>query len=61
MRANRQLAVALQAQGLNEEAARFAYRAHVLQRKGGMTTIRTNLGHLPRAALASEEQEREER
>jgi uncharacterized protein YjbI with pentapeptide repeats len=33
VRANRQLAVALQAQGLNEEAARFAYRANVLQRK----------------------------
>jgi uncharacterized protein YjbI with pentapeptide repeats len=32
VRANRQLAVALQAQGLNEEAARFAYRAQVLQR-----------------------------
>lgn len=33
VRANRQLAVALQAQGLNEEAAHFAYRANVLQRK----------------------------
>jgi len=32
VRANRQLAVALQAQGLNEEAARFAYRAQRLQR-----------------------------
>ncbi len=32
VRANRQLAVALQAQGLNEDAARFAYRAQVLQR-----------------------------
>lgn len=32
VRANRQLAVALQAQGLNEEAARFAYRAQVLQK-----------------------------
>lgn len=32
VRANRQLAVALQAQGLNEEAARFAYRAQKLQR-----------------------------
>ena len=32
VRANRQLALALQAQGLNEEAARFAYRAHRLQR-----------------------------
>ncbi len=31
-RANRQLAIALQEQGLNEEAARFAYRAQVLQR-----------------------------
>lgn len=32
VRANRQLAVALQSQGLNEDAARFAYRAHVLQK-----------------------------
>lgn len=32
VRANRQLAVALQGQGLNEEAAHFAYRANVLQR-----------------------------
>src|SRR5258708_4096189 len=32
VRANRQLAVALQAQGLSEEAARFAYRAQLLQR-----------------------------
>jgi uncharacterized protein YjbI with pentapeptide repeats len=31
VRANRQLATALQAQGLNEEAARFAYRAQRLQ------------------------------
>jgi uncharacterized protein YjbI with pentapeptide repeats len=33
VRANRQLVVVLQAQGLNEDAARFAYRAQVLQRK----------------------------
>jgi uncharacterized protein YjbI with pentapeptide repeats len=33
VRANRQLAVALQAQGLNEEATRFAYRAQRLQRE----------------------------
>ena len=33
VRANRQVTAALQAQGLNEEAARFAYRAQVLQRK----------------------------
>ncbi|MFL5658167.1 MAG: pentapeptide repeat-containing protein [Ktedonobacteraceae bacterium] len=33
VRANRQLAVALQAQGLYEDSARFAYRAHILQRK----------------------------
>jgi uncharacterized protein YjbI with pentapeptide repeats len=33
VRANRQLAVALQAQGMNEEAARFAYRAQWLQGK----------------------------
>jgi uncharacterized protein YjbI with pentapeptide repeats len=32
VRANRQLAVALQEQGLNEEAAHFAYRAQKLQR-----------------------------
>ncbi len=32
VRANRQLAVALQSQGLSEEAARFAYRAQHLQR-----------------------------
>jgi hypothetical protein len=32
VRANRQLALALQAQGLNEDAVRFAYRAQVLQR-----------------------------
>jgi uncharacterized protein YjbI with pentapeptide repeats len=33
VRANRQLAVALRGQGLNEEASRFAYRAQVLERK----------------------------
>ena len=33
VRANRQLTVALQGLGLNEEAARFAYRAQVLQRR----------------------------
>lgn len=33
VRANRQLAMALQAQGLNEDAARFFYRSQVLQRK----------------------------
>jgi uncharacterized protein YjbI with pentapeptide repeats len=33
VRANRQLAVALRAQGLNEEADRFAYRAQLLQRQ----------------------------
>jgi uncharacterized protein YjbI with pentapeptide repeats len=32
VRANRQLASVLQAQGLNEDAARFAYRAQTLQR-----------------------------
>ena len=32
VRANRQLAVALQAQGLNENASRFAYRAQLCQR-----------------------------
>ena len=33
VRANRQLAIALQGQGMNEDAARFSYRAQVLQRK----------------------------
>jgi hypothetical protein len=33
VRANRQLAVALRDQGLNEHAGRFAYRAQMLQRK----------------------------
>src|SRR5947209_15094572 len=33
VRANRQLSVVLQTQGLNEDAARFAYRAQVLQKK----------------------------
>lgn len=33
LRANRQLAIVLQAQGINEQAARFAYRAQQLQRK----------------------------
>jgi uncharacterized protein YjbI with pentapeptide repeats len=33
VRANRQVATALQNQGLNEDAARFAYRAQILQRK----------------------------
>jgi uncharacterized protein YjbI with pentapeptide repeats len=33
VRANRQLAVALQAQGLDEDAARYAYRAQLLQRR----------------------------
>src|SRR5262249_36537437 len=32
VRANRQLAVALRGQGLEEDAARFAYRAQVLER-----------------------------
>jgi uncharacterized protein YjbI with pentapeptide repeats len=33
VRANRQLAVVLQMQGLNEDATRFAYRAQLMQRK----------------------------
>ncbi|MBA2681244.1 MAG: pentapeptide repeat-containing protein [Ktedonobacteraceae bacterium] len=33
VRANRQLSVALQGQGLNEEATRFSYRAQLLQRQ----------------------------
>src|SRR2546429_8723567 len=32
VRANRQLAALLQTQGLNEDGARFAYRARILQR-----------------------------
>lgn len=32
VRANRQLSVVLQAQGLNEDASRFSYRAQILQR-----------------------------
>jgi hypothetical protein len=33
VRANRQLAVVLQTQGLNEDAIRFAYRAQILQKR----------------------------
>lgn len=44
VRANRQLAVALQAQGLNEDAARFIYRAQVLQRKVFALQGRKKLG-----------------
>jgi hypothetical protein len=33
VRANRQLAIVLQMQGLNEDATRFAYRAQVLQKR----------------------------
>ena len=33
LRASRQLAVALRGQGLNDQADRFSYRAHVLQRR----------------------------
>jgi len=33
LRANRQLAVILRSQGLNEDADRFAYRAHLIQRR----------------------------
>jgi uncharacterized protein YjbI with pentapeptide repeats len=33
VRANRQLAIVLRSQGLNEEGARFAYRAQLMQRK----------------------------
>ncbi len=40
VRANRQLAVALRAQGLDEEAARFAYRAQVLQRRVALRRLR---------------------
>ena len=44
VRANRQLALALQAQGLNEDAARFAYRSQVLQRKVLALQGRSKLG-----------------
>jgi uncharacterized protein YjbI with pentapeptide repeats len=40
VRANRQLAVALRAQGLDEDAARFAYRAQVLQRRVSLRQLR---------------------
>lgn len=33
VRANRQIAVVLRAQGLNEEADHFSYRAHIVQRR----------------------------
>src|SRR5262249_44966865 len=33
LRANRQLATELRSQGLNDQADRFAYRAHLLQRR----------------------------
>jgi len=47
IRANRQLAVTLQSQGLNEEATRFTYRALVLQRKLLLLEARYNrLGQL---------------
>ena len=55
VRANRQLALALQAQGLNEDAARFSYRAQVLQRKalwlGGLPKLGQYLFSLLLAAL----------
>ncbi len=44
VRANRQLAVALQAQGLNEDAARFVYRSQVLQRKALALQGRSKIG-----------------
>ncbi len=40
VRANRVLAVALQAQGLSEDAARFAYRAQLLQRRVLLRQVR---------------------
>jgi uncharacterized protein YjbI with pentapeptide repeats len=40
VRANRVLAVALQAQGLSEDAARFAYRAQLLQRRVSLLRFR---------------------
>jgi uncharacterized protein YjbI with pentapeptide repeats len=55
VRANRQLALALQAQGLSEDAARFSYRAQVLQRKalwlGGLPKFGQYLFSLFLAAL----------
>ncbi len=46
VRANRQLAVVLRDQGLNEEADRFAYRAQLLQR-----VVLRRQGLLPKATL----------
>ncbi len=55
VRANRQLALALQAQGLSEDAARFSYRAQVLHRKalwlGGLPKLGQYLFSLFLAAL----------
>lgn len=55
MRANRQLALALQAQGLSEDAARFSHRAQVLHRKalwlGGLPKLGQYLFSLFLAAL----------
>lgn len=55
VRANRQLALALQAQGLSEDAARFTYRAQVLHRKtlwlGGLPKLGQYLFSLFLAAL----------
>lgn len=39
VRANRQLALALQAQGINEDASRYAYRAKVLQRQALLNKV----------------------
>jgi uncharacterized protein YjbI with pentapeptide repeats len=52
VRANRQLAVAFQEQGLNEDAARFAYRAQVLQKnvfRLQILQLRSPLRHRMRA------------
>jgi uncharacterized protein YjbI with pentapeptide repeats len=46
VRASRQLAVVLQAQGLNEEAAHFAYRAQLMQR-----VVARRLMYLPQRSL----------
>ena len=44
LRAYRQLAVVLRSQGLNEEADRFAYRAHLIQRRMLLRTGPRSIG-----------------
>lgn len=51
IRANRQLAVALRAQGMNEEADHFAYRAQILRSQSMWLRLRGNRKGLPRLRL----------